>query len=127
MYISYCMCFRWVNNFPLSYQCWTNIIYRQYNTYSQVGIDTTEGEKYLNYAENKGNLATTKRKSKNIIYPHFGNSSQCTMMLLYNLAYPEWISIDCNEKLLHHIVCADSQSQSIHDVTVSPLQELSEI
>ena len=29
----------------------------------------------------------------------------CTMLLLSNLAYPQWISIDCDLKILDHVVC----------------------
>ena len=30
---------------------------------------------------------------------------QCTIMLLLNLAEPDWISVNCNLKLLHNIIC----------------------
>ena len=34
----------------------------------------------------------------------------CTLMLLSNLAEPDWISIPCNYKILHCVVCANTIS-----------------
>ena len=33
------------------------------------------------------------------------NNRQCTIMLLLNLAEPDWVSMKCNLKLLHNIIC----------------------
>ena len=32
-------------------------------------------------------------------------SHKCTLMLLFNLAKPDWISMPCDKKLLSHVVC----------------------
>ena len=32
-------------------------------------------------------------------------SHRCNMMLLLNLAEPDWVSIPCDKKLLGHILC----------------------
>ena len=40
---------------------------------------------------------------KKYVKPHI--RKQCTIMLLTNLAEPEWISIDCNQKITGDIMC----------------------
>ncbi len=33
------------------------------------------------------------------------NGKSCTLLLLSNLAYPQWVSVYCNDSLLDHVVC----------------------
>ncbi len=40
-----------------------------------------------------------------VFYPHMNRSHKCTVMLLFNLAEPDWISVHCRHKLLHHTLC----------------------
>ncbi len=45
------------------------------------------------------------------IYPSFGANQNCTLMLLTNVAQPEWISVSCNEKLLSHVFCVQESAR----------------
>ena len=39
------------------------------------------------------------------MYPSFTSDRQCSLMLLSNLAEPEWIQINCTERLLVDVIC----------------------
>ena len=45
------------------------------------------------------------------LQPTAGEAARCTMLLLQNLAQPDWVSINCHEKLLSHMVCEEIHSQ----------------
>ena len=36
------------------------------------------------------------------------NNYSCTLMLMYNLAEAEWVSIECDQSLLSHVICSDN-------------------
>ena len=50
-------------------------------------------------------LNMIKSESKYTIYPQINTTSKCTMMLLSNLAEPEWIFIHCVQHLLPIVAC----------------------
>ncbi len=56
------------------------------------------------------NLSSSKQIAANTVYPNRGDSGNCTLMFLSNLAEVEWIQVDCQQTLLHHLVC-DTQNQ----------------
>ena len=51
------------------------------------------------------NLTSVKMSAKTDMHPLYLRRKTCTLMLLSNLAEPDWISISCKEKLLNFIVC----------------------
>ncbi len=51
------------------------------------------------------NRTVVHKEQQSSIYPIINGKRDCTMMLLDNLAYPQWVSIDCHAKLLVDIVC----------------------
>ena len=51
-------------------------------------------------------LTDLKTKSKKTMYPSFTNSTICTLLMLTNLAEPNWIQVNCSEKLLTSVFCA---------------------
>ena len=63
------------------------------------------------------NLKHVKRTAMRKLQSHTRN---CTLMLLSNLAEPDWISVPCNDKLLHYVVCAKKANYynitTIHNV-----------
>ena len=46
---------------------------------------------------------------------HTNNSELCMMMNLANLAYPEWISINCSKKIYIDIVCMKNYNNTEND------------
>ncbi len=46
------------------------------------------------------------------ILPRYVQMETCTLLLLSNLAEAEWISINCSQKLLPHILCAQNTNKS---------------
>ena len=51
------------------------------------------------------NLKHVISKTTRSLYPNCTSNQQCSMMLLSNLAEPEWIQINCTEKLLADVIC----------------------
>ena len=51
------------------------------------------------------NLIHLKSKVRGTLYPKSKGPERCSMMLLSNLAEPEWIQISCTEKLLVDVIC----------------------
>ena len=56
------------------------------------------------------NISTVHKELRKQIQPVMSGERNCTMMLLDNLAYPQWASIDCNAKLLLDSVCVVQKS-----------------
>ena len=52
--------------------------------------------------------------SINFLNPQITEEKSCVMMLLINLAYPEWITIDCNRKFFIDIVCMTNNNNLSH-------------
>ena len=51
-------------------------------------------------------LFAIKKKATQTLYPHTSiNKKLCTLMLIENLAEPEWIQIHCRSKLLKSVYC----------------------
>ncbi len=52
------------------------------------------------------NLSTIKTHAASIMHPQLGyKQEKCTLLLLSNLAAPEWLSVACNKNLLLHVLC----------------------
>ena len=50
-------------------------------------------------------LIKTKKETQNELYPLITETKLCVMLLLSNLAYPQWISVACDLKILDHVLC----------------------
>ena len=48
---------------------------------------------------------STLIKNLKFMYPFMVKNYKYTVMLLFNLAEPDWISVPCNQKLLFHYFC----------------------
>ena len=46
------------------------------------------------------------------------NSEQCTLLLLLNLAKPQWIPVGCHDKLVNHVVCFAKKEDSNNSHTL---------
>ena len=51
-----------------------------------------------------------KSNALSAVFPHSSKVQLCVMMLLSNLAEPEWVQVNCNKKLLLHVVCMKQTS-----------------
>ena len=59
------------------------------------------------------NLTNVKELAVKTIQPAMHKLKLCTVMLLSNLAYPEWIHVDCDEKLLSDVVCSTGNPEMV--------------
>ena len=66
-------------------------------------------------------LKGVKENSSVTLYPLKTSSSMCTMLLVSNLAHPQWINIDCDKPALDHYVCFN---ETIVKDTFNMVQEL---
>ena len=46
------------------------------------------------------------------------NSEQCTLLVLLNLAKPQWIPVGCHDKLVNHVVCFAKKEYSNNNHTL---------
>ena len=66
--------------------------------------------------QNKLNKLKTNTNIK--LFPNISGMNQCTMLLLSNLVYPQWISVKCSEAVLPNVVCFTQDNLTI-DTNVS--------
>ena len=112
----------WVNGDPLSFQLWTNEQMKFRNIKYQIMV-----WKYLKNEESlycifKGvcplyfaptsseknaipNALLVKKFASHYIQPVTNENIACTIMMLENLAKPNWISVPCTEKILSDVAC----------------------
>ena len=83
-------------------------------------LKSSLGKLFLfSYVENNNELYKIKEKANQLL-----NSiqiyNQCTILLLSNLAYPQWISVECDHKAIGHVICATHlQKQNASTITIS--------
>ena len=101
----------WDNGAPVAFQQFLNTNYRRKpgayfcfcsNNYIQKADKSCE----YPYCPN---LTTIKSSASSIIHPLLRRTEQCTMMLLTNLAEPDWIFVPCDEPYLYIVVCKKEQ------------------
>ncbi len=51
------------------------------------------------------NLMQTRENARTNLYPFTSGPQKCTIILLENLAQPDWVNIDCHDKLLPIFFC----------------------
>ena len=59
-------------------------------------------------------LSNVKKNAKNKVEPHRVMRETCFLMLVSNLAEPDWISVSCEMKILHWIICDISNITSFY-------------
>ncbi len=95
----------WNGQIPVTYQRFVNTNFQKdVNVYSIIDIVRL----FTFHTVHKDLAATWKRMKhtlKRTIYPTSETKIMCTMMLLYNLASPEWISIYCSDTMLGQALC----------------------
>ena len=109
--------FSWITGDPLSTQLCPNK-YNKMQIFSPVptqfcsykntfeSVDRTCCCEYLPEPLMSVNLPLNEpKKLLKLANAHTNNSELCMMMNLANLAYPEWISINCSKKIYIDIVC----------------------
>ena len=73
------------------------------------------------------NLNNIKYRSQNTISIRSTPKKPCTLMLLNNLAEPDWVSIGCHEKLLFFVLCVKRKetNRKILKTSVKPAVSVS--
>ena len=116
--------FRWWNSkSPLAFQAWKNHLYgggmKIGNIYYNWPFDCVVRKVFSkdreswrhpmdDYPEKNDKLNTIKQYAMQNMQPML--SQDCSLLMLSNLAYLEWISINCNEAILSHIVCVKNRT-----------------
>ncbi len=90
---------------PVSYQLWANDnLGKKHWQSNQTQYITTTILPRKVLSESKG-LKKTKYDSLFHLHPLNHSKFPCTLMVVENLAYPQWISVGCDEKLLISFAC----------------------
>ena len=91
----------WHGNIPMAYQRFTN-----YNNKLDKPISYRCFILSIkSFHSSCLDLEWLKHEAMGSIYPDVSGTKRCTMMLLSNLAEPEWISVSCTNRLLTDILC----------------------
>ena len=100
--------FKWQAQNPVTYQSWTNYNYGQSSmtVFEERTRSTTYGKDISLKDTNAINIV--KNSSANTIYPL---KNHCTLLLVSNLAYHQWVSVDCYKPILHHIICLVNETR----------------
>ena len=91
----------------MSFQGWTNYNYGQSRIHSYEERVSLSYKRYI-LLKNRNGLERVKNYSTTTIYPILNH---CTLLLLSNLAYPQWVSVDCYKPILHHIICLVNETR----------------
>ena len=77
------------------------------------------------YDKDLRNLNKFKQSALSQLYPSQSPLSNCTMLLASNLAYPEWININCDETILTHVVCfvRDGTNRTVN-ASINPMKKI---
>ncbi len=96
--------FLWEDDSPVAFQQFKNKLFSKRVKYKRVCYIKSDLRisGTLFYLENTADT----------LQPHFIHKHRCTLMLLFNLASPEWIGIDCTKSLVKFIVCSFSGNQT---------------
>ena len=126
-----------MTNSPVTYQAWKNRYYGLTNhpeiksTFWEIEVKRfwykllynalVESIKFA-IEEMYSKLATVKRNMLFTIYPQIHHSNICTLMFLTNLAYPEWINMNCDERKLLDIVCMIPNNKEAFTINIADIE-----
>ncbi len=113
----------------MSFQAWTNPFFdkgkvplysklhaRHLITFSMgfVSACTSPSESKTCYSpEHDEPMRSFAHRISRTLQPMVSGDPQCTLILLYNLAEPQWASVGCEEQLLTQVVCYSKRRVSI--------------
>ncbi len=52
------------------------------------------------------NINKQKENALGMLFPQFSSNNKCVLMLLSNIAEPDWLQVDCSDHVLGHVVCS---------------------
>ena len=67
--------------------------------------------------ENENKLHNFKMTTIKKLNPSVTRRRACTMLLLTNLIFPQWVSVNCAEPLLSHVVCFTRQNSVLNSTS----------
>ena len=77
-------------------------------------------QKFKNISDVDTELFQFKPEKRFQLYPSLKRGKECTMLLVTNLAYPQWVSVSCDQRILRHVVCV----KEINEGNVSAKREI---
>ena len=112
---------RWTSNVVVAFSVFNNIYFGKPLHLCGCGSSKYISSEYscewttqFNIRENGvcPDLTPIKEDAASTISPTAQKSKLCTIMLLSNIAEPDWVNIDCNIKYLTHILCVKKVDQN---------------
>ena len=103
--------FTWENGSPLAFQLFINANIGKSSIISY--RCTTSNEKELGHGNVNTkcvNIRDVKFIATKTLYPNVDPFKMCTLMLMSNLAEPEWIQVDCNYDNLASVICVQNKT-----------------
>ena len=104
---------KWITGSLLSFQQNLNTNFKSsetiYSCGGQMVTRTWHNESRLLPFEDKLfqclDLSNIKRKARTELEPHRIKNETCFLLLVSNLAEPDWVSVSCRKRILHWIIC----------------------
>ena len=76
----------------------------------------------IDYIQNINPLLDTLIRNR--IHPIIEDKKSCTLMLILNLAEPDWISVPCDQPLLENIICQYNSTYNTNKEVISPIRKI---
>ena len=67
----------------------------------------------FDYVKDTSTVDSVKEKARQSIHPDIHFNKTCVMMLVTNLENPEWVTVDCDQKILSHVLCRINTENTI--------------
>ena len=99
--------YQWSNGDPMSYQLWLNSLdSRHSNVIFKAFSQIYDGNYFYYNVKISNDLYKKEEYLRHKTHPVTDNKYTCSLMMVHNLAEPEWLSIMCDQALLSHVLCA---------------------
>ncbi len=131
LFVNIFQIFKWNSQILVSFQSWLNrnfgreeYQFKAFSKFRSRDMDDVDWITTLPYHKQTFSYDVVEKFTKlheiydlrsQIIFPMLDATKNCSITILSNLAYPEWVNVGCEEKLLIDTVCQLKQNQSDSD------------
>ncbi len=109
------------HSLPVAFQGWTNTNFGKKDlplyAIQKVLLLTKSCEKVSTCFQEKvsSSFLLVKNKTRHLVQPAYNTRDHCTLLLVSNLAEPQWVTVNCFEKLIPNVVCSLLETNKLHN------------
>ena len=121
--------YKWQDNSPAGYQLWENTFFQSAKLLYYVaifipGVHCSFAKENCSMMYDTPDISHVKQHANQTLMPDLHSDKLCTIMMVANLADPEWININCDEKILGDILCQVNQPRPREHKQIKTLPEM---